>query len=97
MIAKKIYETLKDYGFSDEDVIRFIKSQYGDIITIELEYEKKSWEDCTDDIFRMFGNNVEIHASASQIEDFDIGHSKFLTFTVNGKVEDVIDALNNAG
>jgi len=97
VIAKKIYETLKDFGFSQEEIIRFIKSQYGEPITIELEHERQSWEDHSDDIFRMFGKEVDIEASRSQTENFDLGQSKFLSFTVTGTIEDVLDALNNAG
>jgi len=97
MKAKKIYESLKDFGFSDDDIVRFIRSHYGNNITLELEHERNSWEDYTDDIFRSFGNDVEKEASRSQIEDFDIGHSRFFTFTISGTVENVIDALNNAG
>jgi len=98
MIAKKVYESLddldklKDFGFDDKTTIQFLRTQ-GKPITLELEYERQSWEDHTDYLFQDLPENVEWHASRHEIEEFDLGRSKYLLFTISGPIDSIIEAL----
>jgi hypothetical protein len=94
MDARKIYESLEDYGFSKEEIIKFIEARYGDTITVELEYQRQDPHDCTEYLFDDLNANVTWHASDNDIEEFDLG-SRWLTFTITGSVKDIVDVLLN--
>jgi hypothetical protein len=95
MKAKKIYESLEDFGFSQNEIIQFIKSKYGEPITLELEYERQDPYDCTDYLFEELNEGVIWDAKKGDIEDFDMHQRKWLVFTITGNVKDIIKALVN--
>jgi len=95
MKARKIYESLEDYGFDENEIAKFISSKYGDVITLELEFEKNDIDDCTDYLFANLDKSIEWHAKPNDIEEFDLGRTQWLTFTIKGKTKNIIEALIN--